>query len=117
MSEALEMIGPLALGLAFALGGVLGAFYFGTLWLVVRRLDRLAWPAVWLGVTGIVRLAVVLVLLAVLVGTGWERLAAALVGFLAVRLVFTRWLGRPVVAPGTRVWGWRAEARRDADQS
>ena len=47
----------------------------------------------------------------------WDRLAAALVGFLAVRLVFTRWLGRPVVAPGTRVGGWRAEARRDADQS
>jgi F1F0 ATPase subunit 2 len=91
--------GPLALGLAFAVGGVLGAFYFGTLWLVVRRLDRLAWPAVWLGVTGIVRLAVVVGLFALLVGT-WEQLAVALAGFLVVRVVLTRRLGRPARAPG-----------------
>jgi len=57
-----------ALALALAGGTLLGAFYFGTLWLVVRRLDRLARPAVWLGVTGILRLAVVLGLFALLVG-------------------------------------------------
>jgi F1F0 ATPase subunit 2 len=79
---------------------VLGTFYFGTLWLVVRRLDRLAWPAVWLGVTAILRLAVVLMLFALLVGTRWERLVIALVGFLAVRVVLTHWLGRPAEAPG-----------------
>lgn len=84
-----------ALGLAVAGGIVLGAFYFGTLWLVVRRLDRAAWPAAWLGVTGIVRLAAVIVLFALLVGPRWERLVAALAGFLAARVVLTRWLGRP----------------------
>ena len=52
-------------------------------------------PAVWLGVSGIVRLAVVLGLLALLVGTRWERLMVAVVGFLAVRVVLTRRLGRP----------------------
>jgi F1F0 ATPase subunit 2 len=88
------------LALALVAGGVLGVFYFGTLWLVVRRLDRLAWPAVWLGVTGILRLAVVLALFALLVGTRWERLAAALVGIVAVRVVLTRWLARPVAAHG-----------------
>jgi F1F0 ATPase subunit 2 len=88
-----------ALGLAFATGVVTGTFYFGTLWLVVRRLDRLAWPALWLGVTAILRLAVVLVLFALLVGTRWERLLIALVGFLAARIVLTRWLGRPGEAP------------------
>lgn len=87
------------LALALAGGTLLGAFYFGTLWLVVRRLDRLAWPAVWLGVTGILRLAVVLGLFALLVGTGWERLVVALAGFLVVRVVLTRWLGRPAEAP------------------
>jgi F1F0 ATPase subunit 2 len=90
------------LALALVAGGALGAFYFGTLWLVVRRLDRLPWPAVWLGVTGILRLAVVLALFALLVGTRWERLAAALVGFVAVRVVLTRWLGQPVAAPRRR---------------
>lgn len=87
------MMDMAALALALAGGALLGAFYFGTLWLVVRRLDRLAWPAVWLGVTAIARLGVVLVLFAVLAGTRWERVVVALVGFLAVRIGLTRWLG------------------------
>lgn len=87
-----------ALALVLAGGALLGAFYFGTLWLVVRRLDRLARPAVWLGVTSILRLAVVLVLFALLVDARWERVVVALVGFLAVRAVLTRWLGRPAGA-------------------
>jgi F1F0 ATPase subunit 2 len=87
-----------ALASTFAVGVVLGMFYFGTLWLVVRRLDRLAWPAVWLGLTAILRLVVVLAFFAALVGTRWEHLAAALIGFLAVRVVLTRWLGRPAEA-------------------
>ena len=53
----------------------------------------------WLGVTGILRLTVVLGLFALLVGARWERLMVALVGFLGVRVVLTRWLGRPAVAP------------------
>jgi F1F0 ATPase subunit 2 len=96
-----------ALALALAGGALLGAFYFGTLWLVVRRLGRLPWPAVWLGVTAILRLAVVLVLFALLVGTRWERLVVALVGFIAVRVVFTRWLVRPAKAPRPQgATGW-----------
>lgn len=34
-----------------------------------------------------------------LVGTGWERLVVAVAGFLVVRVVLTRWLGRPAEAP------------------
>lgn len=88
-----------ALGLAFVAGLVLGTFYFGTLWLVVRRLHRVAWPAVWLGVSAFARLAVLLLLVTLLVGARWERLAIALVGFLAARVVLTRWLGRAVPPP------------------
>jgi F1F0 ATPase subunit 2 len=94
------MMDPTALGLAFVTGVVLGALYFGTLWLVVRRLDRLSWPAVWLAVTGLLRLAVVLALFALLLGTRWERVLVALVGFLAVRVVLTRRLGRAAGASG-----------------
>jgi F1F0 ATPase subunit 2 len=79
--------------LAFVEGVAPGAFYFGTLWLVVRRLGRLARPAFWLGVTGILRLAVVLGFFALLVGGRWEAVVAALVGFLAMRVVLTRWIG------------------------
>jgi F1F0 ATPase subunit 2 len=96
------MTDPVALGLALAAGAVLGAFYFGTLWLVVRRLDRLARPAVWLGITGIARLAVVLTLLALLAGARWEPLVAALVGFVAVRVALTGWLRRPAGPPPGR---------------
>jgi F1F0 ATPase subunit 2 len=88
-------------GLAAALAGgaLLGAFYFGTLWLVVQRLDRVRWPAVWLAVTGFVRLVVVLAVFVLLVGGRWERMVAVLAGFVAVRVVLTRRLGRPVARP------------------
>lgn len=84
-----------ALGLALVVGVALGGFYFGTLWLVVRRLDRVPWPAMWLGVTAAFRLAVVLVVVTLIAETRWERLVVATVGFVAVRIVLTRWLGRP----------------------
>lgn len=88
---------------ALAGGALLSVFYFGTLWLVVRRLDRLAWPALWLGVTGLLRLAVVLLGFVLLLGTRWEQWLAALVGFVAVRVVLTRWLGRPAGTPRDRM--------------
>jgi F1F0 ATPase subunit 2 len=88
-----------ALGLAVLAGAGIGAVYFGTLWLVVRRLPRVAWPGVWLGVTAILRLLLALGLFALLVGGRWERLLAALAGFVAARLVLTRRLGLPGGGP------------------
>jgi F1F0 ATPase subunit 2 len=84
---------------AFVAGVGIGTVYFVTLWLVVRRLDHLARPALWLAVTGILRLAVALGLFAVLAAGRWERLVAALVGFLAARVILTRWLGLPGIRP------------------
>jgi F1F0 ATPase subunit 2 len=95
------VIGGLAL--PFLAGVGIGALYFGTLWLVVRRLNRLARPAVWLGVTGILRLLVALGLFALLVDGQWARLVAALVGFLAVRVVLTRSVGLTEGRPGHAV--------------
>jgi F1F0 ATPase subunit 2 len=86
---------PAALALSVAAGAALGGLYFASLWLVVRRLGRLARPALWLGVTSIVRLALLLGLATLLVGPRWERVIAALIGFVAVRLVLVRRLGRP----------------------
>jgi F1F0 ATPase subunit 2 len=88
-----------AVGLVLALGvGVaLGVFYFGTLWLVVRRLPRAASPALWLGVTSALRLAVVLALVyalrPVLLAARWDWMVSALIGFVAIRMILTRRLG------------------------
>jgi F1F0 ATPase subunit 2 len=87
------------LALWFVAGVGIGTLYFGTLWLVVRRLHRVARPALWLGATGIGRLVVALGLFALLIDGGWARLVAALVGFLAVRVALTR---RVAVAAGRR---------------
>ena len=93
------MNGALALGLPFVVGVVLGAFYFGTLWLVVRRLPRVSAPALLLGVTGLIRLAVVVAGFCVLVDEHWGRLASALLGFVATRVALTRRLGGRAAPP------------------
>jgi hypothetical protein len=59
-------------------------------------------------VTGILRLLVALGLFALLVDGQWARLVAALVGFLAVRVVLTRSVGLMEGHPGRAV----APARR-----
>ncbi|OGK99977.1 MAG: hypothetical protein A3I14_07795 [Candidatus Rokubacteria bacterium RIFCSPLOWO2_02_FULL_73_56] len=92
-------MGELGLLVAGAGGMLLGVFYFGALWLVVRRLPRVASPALLLGVTGLVRLAVVVTGFYLLVDERWARLASALVGFLAVRVALTRRLGGRVALP------------------
>ena len=87
------MTDVVALGLALAGGAALGVFYFGTLWLVVRRLDRVPRPGLWLMATGAVRLGAVLLVIGLLAGTRWEHLFALMAGFLAARVVLTRRLG------------------------
>ena len=87
------MTSLIALGLALAAGVALGIFYFGTLWLVVRRLDRVPRPGMWLMATGALRLAAVLLVIGLLAGTRWEHLLAVMAGFLAARVVLTRRLG------------------------
>ena len=99
MGDTDGMNGALALGLACAIGVVLGAFYFGTLWLVVRRLPRVSAPALLLGVTGLVRLAVVVAGFYVLADDHWARLASALLGFVAARVALTRRVGGRAAPP------------------
>jgi len=85
--------------IAGAAGMLLGAFHFGTLWLVVRRLSRARWPALLLGVTGVLRMGVVVAGFCLFVDERWERLASALVGFLVVRVALTRRLGGRGTSP------------------
>lgn len=79
MTDVWMLVVSLVIGLA------LGAAYFGGLWLVVRRLNRLAAPAVWLGVGVVLRLVLVLAGLYLVMDGRWERLVAAVAGLLLAR--------------------------------
>jgi len=93
------MIVEAATLLAFAaIGAVLGALYFGGLWLTVRRLPRLDHPMLWLLASTITRLALVLAAFLLVSQGHWTRLLACLIGFVAVRLYLVR-RARPTEPP------------------
>ncbi len=83
------------LGIASILGMVLGLFYFGGLWLTVRRLPFAARPALLTLCSYFVRLGVTLTCFYVLMAGSWQRLLVVLLGFLAVRIVLVR-IWKPV---------------------
>jgi F1F0 ATPase subunit 2 len=85
------MIGELlTISLAVAAGLALGGFYFGTLWVVVRRLPDTTRPGLWLALSAVLRTAAVLAAFYAVMGGDWRRLLACLAGFLAVRTLLIR---------------------------
>lgn len=100
------MTDVLALGAALVAGAVLGGFYFGTLWLTVKRLPTSAHPVRLMLGSYALRLAAALAGFSLIMHGHWERLAVALVGFVIVRSVIIRRL--PVgtdAGPGKPVGG------------
>ena len=80
--------------LMFAAGLALGAFYFISLWQTVRRLGETENRMRLLAISYVLRLAVVLTALYLMMQGGhWERLAAAMIGFLAMRKILTNRFG------------------------
>jgi F1F0 ATPase subunit 2 len=78
------------------MGGMgIGCFYFGGLWWTVRKVPHSSSPGLWLFVSFMVRTAVSLAGFYGIMGGDWQRLLAALLGFVAVRLVMVRRI-RPV---------------------
>lgn len=76
----------LALSASFAVGGLLAAAYLGGLWLTVRDIQRWRHPASWLLASFFARAAVLVAVLILMLGDGhWERLLAAVAGFVVVR--------------------------------
>jgi F1F0 ATPase subunit 2 len=73
-------------------GALLGGLYLGALWFSVRRVCRGAPPASWLLGSAALRLTLLLAGFALLLGGGWERLAAGLAGFLLVRVPVVAWI-------------------------
>ncbi len=98
-----EMLDKSALAIALFLGAVLSGIYFGALWLTLRRLTHSRRPAVLLTLSLLVRLALLLTgFYLILVGGHWDRLLAALLGFITARTLLMRKLRPAANAPVTR---------------
>ena len=88
------MYETLTLVLACVAGGMLGAAFFGGLWLTVRKGVSSKQPALWFFGSLLLRMSITLTGFYV-VGRGhWERLLLCLLGFVMARLIVT-WLTRP----------------------
>jgi F1F0 ATPase subunit 2 len=85
-------------------GGALGAVYLGLLWVAVRSLPQDRGGIVVFVGLGLARVALLLGALAAAAALGLriEGIAAAVAGFIAVRLAATRWLGD--TTPGGAAW-------------
>jgi F1F0 ATPase subunit 2 len=77
----------------FMAGLALGAFYFISLWQTVRSVMHTENRARLLMISFVVRLAVILTAFFLLMNGHWERLAAAMVGFIVMRKILTYHLG------------------------
>ena len=81
----------LVLLLFFLSGVLLGAIYLGGLWLTVQHIQNDGQPAWWLITSLLVRMLVLVVAFYFILGDGhWQRLLAALAGFVTLRIFTTR---------------------------
>jgi len=96
--------------MALAAGAAIGAFYFGGLWLTVRKLSGSRHPAVLTVVSFWGRLAAGLFGFYLVAGGRWEGLLACLLGFIGARIVLVRLLGLKQTGigafakKGTKIW-------------
>lgn len=84
-------------------GLVLGGFYFALLWLTVKYLASIRWPATWVLLSLVLRMGGLLLGLYWISAGSWKRLVAALLGIIVVRVLFTRYVrpeGVDVKKPG-----------------
>ena len=86
----------LALVLAWVIGVLLGAMFFGSLWWTVRRGLSSARPALWFLGSLLLRTSIILAGFYVVSGSHWDRLLACLLGFVIARFIVTRLTGPPV---------------------
>ena len=75
---------------AFPAGLLLGLFYFGLLWLTVRRLDSLPMPALFIAGSFFGRTALCALGFVLIMQGGWQSLLVALLGFLMMRKILAR---------------------------
>lgn len=92
--------------LSFVAGCALGGLFFGGLWWTVNRLNRVKYPSLLILASFFLRTATVLAVLFLFLrgGGGWPAAAAALAGFLLVRLALV-FLIRPKERPRVKKEG------------
>ena len=79
--------------IAFAEGMAVGLFFFGGLWLTVRRIPVSRYPATLSLGSYFGRTILSLLAFYFIMGTHWQRLPACMGGFLVMRMILTRILG------------------------
>ena len=79
----------LALFLTFIFGMLLGALFFGGLFLTVIKGTQAKRPALWFILSFIIRIGVVVVGIYAVSSQEWQRIVACLVGFILVRCICT----------------------------
>lgn len=82
-------------------GAGLGLFYYGGLWLILRRLPTLKHPGAWLSLSLIVRLFTVLLIMYLLFADSWQQLLCAVLGMLVARSLLVQRI-KPEAHPDNR---------------
>jgi F1F0 ATPase subunit 2 len=80
--------------MAFLAGLGLGTFYFLNLWKTVQRISEPPGPGMFMFRNFFIRVAVVLPCFYLIMADHWERLVAAVIGFVIMREILVRYLGR-----------------------
>jgi len=84
----------LLLVVAFSVGMALGAFYFLSLWKVLQKIADIPNPGFVMLKSFVFRTAVVLTGFYFIMGDKWERVLVALAGFILMREILTRLMGK-----------------------
>lgn len=75
---------------SLAAGIFLGLLFFGGLWWTVHRGLTAANPAIWFGLSALLRMAIILAALYYIARSGWPSLLVCLCGLLVARVVVAR---------------------------
>lgn len=78
------------LALVLLAGILLGAIFFGGLWWTVLKGVSARQPALWFGVSLLLRFGIALAGFYFVAGADWKRLLLCLLGFIVARLIVTR---------------------------
>ena len=93
---------------AFVAGMGLGTFYFGGLWLTVKRLPKVRRPALLSMCSFFGRLGIILFGFYLIMDGHWERMMVCMIGFLLMRGILIRVWG-PVRGRRPEVRGRKSE--------
>lgn len=91
------MSAPLLYLLLFCIGGLAGLFYFGGLWLTIKKTTNKKGMYFWFFSSFLLRTAVVIAVFLLFMDGDWRRILTMMTGFLFVRFIFTSRIKMPVM--------------------